>query len=117
MLIGIVEGNAISTIKHRSILGWKLLIVQPLDFDDAPDGDPVLALDMLGAGAFVVLGRLDVPGAGDSVVVRRACGRSGRGDGRPVRLPGRLGGCAPVGDGGNAGRPRRRARAGRPGPQ
>ena len=32
------------------MVGWKLLIVQPLDFDNAPDGDPVMAIDMLGAG-------------------------------------------------------------------
>jgi ethanolamine utilization protein EutN len=30
--------------------GWKLLIVQPLGVGDRPDGDPVLAIDMLGAG-------------------------------------------------------------------
>jgi len=50
MLIGMVEGRAISTIKHRSMTGWKLLIVQPLGPGDAPDGDPVLAIDLLGAG-------------------------------------------------------------------
>ena len=50
MLIGMVEGNAVSTIKHPSLRGWKLLVVQPLNFEDGPDGDPVLALDMLGAG-------------------------------------------------------------------
>ena len=45
MLLGLVEGNVTTTIKHRSMEGWKVLIVQPLD-----DGDPVLAIDMLGAG-------------------------------------------------------------------
>ena len=50
MLIGMVEGSAISTIKHRSMHGWKLLIVQPLGPGGKPDGDPVLAIDMLGAG-------------------------------------------------------------------
>ncbi len=50
MLIGMVEGVAISTIKHRSLGGWKLLVVQPLTFGDAPDGDPLLAIDMIGAG-------------------------------------------------------------------
>ena len=50
MLIGMVEGNAVSTIKHRSLLGWKLLVVQPVDFEGRPDGDPLLALDMIGAG-------------------------------------------------------------------
>ncbi|KKK90980.1 hypothetical protein LCGC14_2717560 [marine sediment metagenome] len=50
MFIGIVEGRAISTIKHRSLIGWKMLVVQPLDLAGEPDGDPVLAIDMLGAG-------------------------------------------------------------------
>lgn len=30
--------------------GWKLLVVQPLASDGGPDGDPVLAVDNLGAG-------------------------------------------------------------------
>ncbi len=50
MLVGIVEGNATTTVKHRSMEGWKLLIVQPIDHDGQPDGDPLLAIDMLGAG-------------------------------------------------------------------
>ena len=50
MLLGVVEGTAISTIKHRSMHGWKLLIVQPLGISGKPDGDPVLAIDLLGAG-------------------------------------------------------------------
>ncbi len=50
MLMAMVEGNAVSHIKHRSMNGWKLLIVQPLGIDGGPDGDPLLAIDMLGAG-------------------------------------------------------------------
>ena len=50
MLLGLVEGSAISTAKHPSMVGWKLLIVQPLGPDGRPDGDPVLAIDSLGAG-------------------------------------------------------------------
>lgn len=50
MVIGVVEGTAISTIKHRSMTGWKLLVVQPLDINGGADGDPVMAIDMLGAG-------------------------------------------------------------------
>jgi len=50
MLVGLVEGTAISTIKHRSMAGWKLLVVQPLTPAGGPDGDPVLAIDSLGAG-------------------------------------------------------------------
>lgn len=50
MLRGIVEGTATATVRHPSMKGWKLLIVQPIDIDRRPDGDPVLAIDMLGAG-------------------------------------------------------------------
>jgi ethanolamine utilization protein EutN len=50
MILGIVEGNVVSTIKHPTMQGWKLLIVQPLDLAGGPEGDPVLAIDMLGAG-------------------------------------------------------------------
>ncbi len=49
MLIGMVEGNVVTTIKHRSMHGWRLLIVQPLDHAGGADGDPLLAIDMLGA--------------------------------------------------------------------
>ena len=50
MLIGVVEGTAVATVKHPSMTGWKLLIVQPLDGAGEPDGDPVMAIDSLGAG-------------------------------------------------------------------
>ena len=50
MLVGLVEGNVVTHIRHRSMQGWKVLIVQPLGPDGQPDGDPLLAIDMLGAG-------------------------------------------------------------------
>jgi len=50
MLLGLVEGNITTTIRHKSMAGWKVLIVQPLDAGGRPAGDPVLAIDMLGAG-------------------------------------------------------------------
>ncbi len=50
MLLGMVEGSVVSTIKHQSMEGWKVLIVQPLGPQGEPDGDPLLAIDMLGAG-------------------------------------------------------------------
>jgi len=45
-----VEGNVVATIKHPSMLAWKVLIVQPLGADGRADGDPQLAIDSLGAG-------------------------------------------------------------------
>lgn len=51
MLSGRVIGTATSTVKHPTLQGWKLLLVQPLSADGrSPDGDPVLAVDALGAG-------------------------------------------------------------------
>jgi ethanolamine utilization protein EutN len=51
MQAGKVVGSATSTVKHPSMEGWKLLVVQPLLSDRASaDGDAVLAVDALGAG-------------------------------------------------------------------
>ena len=51
MQLGIVVGTATSTIKHPSMHGQKLLIIQPtLSDGTSADGDPVLAVDAVGAG-------------------------------------------------------------------
>jgi ethanolamine utilization protein EutN len=50
MQIGRVMGQAVSTIKHPSFHGWRLLLVQMLTPDNRPDGEPLLAVDSLGAG-------------------------------------------------------------------
>jgi ethanolamine utilization protein EutN len=50
MQIGRVVGQAVSTVKHPSLNGWRLLIVQLLTPDGKPDGEPLLAFDKLGAG-------------------------------------------------------------------
>jgi ethanolamine utilization protein EutN len=51
MQLGNVIGTATATVKHQSMNGWKLLIVQPYLADSrTPDGDPVLAVDSCGAG-------------------------------------------------------------------
>jgi ethanolamine utilization protein EutN len=51
MQLGLVVGTATATVKHASMNGWKLLLVQPLLADgSSPDGDPQLAVDCLGAG-------------------------------------------------------------------
>ena len=51
MLIAEIVGHAVATIKHPSLTGWRLLVVQPLTADEKPDGEPLLAIDPLGAGA------------------------------------------------------------------
>ena len=51
MQLGTVIGSATSTIKHPSMQGTKLLVIQPRKADGvSPDGDPVLAVDAVGAG-------------------------------------------------------------------
>jgi ethanolamine utilization protein EutN len=50
MQLGRVVGHAVSTIKHPSLTGWRLLLVQPVTADEKPDGEPLLAIDSLGAG-------------------------------------------------------------------
>jgi ethanolamine utilization protein EutN len=48
MILGRVVGNAVSTIKHRSLGGARMLLVEPIQ---AASLDPVLVIDQLGAGA------------------------------------------------------------------
>ena len=52
-----VVGHAVSTVKHASMVGWRLLVVQPLGPTAQPDGEPLLAIDKLGAprGGMVIL--------------------------------------------------------------
>jgi ethanolamine utilization protein EutN len=50
MQIGVVVGQGVSTVKHPSLKGWRLLLVQLLGIDNQPDGEPLLAIDHLGAG-------------------------------------------------------------------
>jgi len=48
MILGRVVGKAVSTMKHPSMVGARLLLVEPIQ---AASLDPVLAIDQLGAGA------------------------------------------------------------------
>ncbi|MGD0516158.1 MAG: EutN/CcmL family microcompartment protein [Thermoguttaceae bacterium] len=51
MYLGRVMGSATSTIKHPSMEGTKLLLVMALQADgQSIEGDPILAVDKLGAG-------------------------------------------------------------------
>jgi ethanolamine utilization protein EutN len=49
MQLARVVGHAVSTVKHPSLQGWRLLLVQPLTPDNKEDGEPMLAIDNLGA--------------------------------------------------------------------
>lgn len=50
MQLGLVIGHVVSTIKHSSLQGWRLLVVQPMTTAGKEDGEPLLAIDRLGAG-------------------------------------------------------------------
>jgi len=50
MQIGEIIGHAVATVKHASLTGWRLPVIQLLGVDGMPDGEPILAIDSLGAG-------------------------------------------------------------------
>ena len=45
-----VIGTTTATIKHASLNGWRMLVVQPLLVDGGNDGEPVIAVDNMGSG-------------------------------------------------------------------
>ena len=57
MQLGMVIGHATATIKHPSLVGWRMVIVQLLGINRQPEADPVVAVDKLGSapGSVVVL--------------------------------------------------------------
>ena len=49
MILARVEGNVVATRKHKSLLGWRLIICQPIDAERKAAGAPVVAIDPYGA--------------------------------------------------------------------
>lgn len=49
MQLARVVGRATATVRHPSLQGWRLLLVQPLDANGGADGEPQLAIDDLGS--------------------------------------------------------------------
>jgi ethanolamine utilization protein EutN len=49
--IGKVVGDVVSSVKHPTLVAHKLLIVQPLRPGGEPEGEPIMAVDMVDAGA------------------------------------------------------------------
>lgn len=49
MQLAKVIGKATATVKHSTLNGWKLLVIQVLDLKEAPDGEPQIAIDHLGS--------------------------------------------------------------------
>jgi len=50
MIIARVIGNMVSTIKHEAYHATKIMIVRPLGLDLQPTGEPMIAVDTVGAG-------------------------------------------------------------------
>ena len=71
-----VIGTTTATVKHPSLNGWRMLVVQPLLVDGGEDGEPLVAVDDLGSrvGEDVII-------TSDGAAVREALGT----DCTPVR--------------------------------
>ncbi len=50
MILGKIIGNVVSTIKLPIYQGYKILIVQPVNNKEEPQGKSILALDTVQAG-------------------------------------------------------------------
>jgi ethanolamine utilization protein EutN len=50
MFIARIDGSITSTIKHKSLQGFRLLIGQRLEADGKEVGEPIVMIDTLGAG-------------------------------------------------------------------
>ena len=50
MRMGKVIGTLVATKKDEKLIGSKLMITQPLDASLNPKGDPIVAVDTVGAG-------------------------------------------------------------------
>jgi microcompartment protein CcmK/EutM len=51
LFLGRVIGNVVATMKNDSLVGQRLLIVQPIDRHGRDTGKTLVALDSVGAGA------------------------------------------------------------------
>ena len=68
MQLGTVIGYATSTIKHPSLNGWRMVIVQLLNNARQPEGDAIIAVDSIGGrSGDTVLLNSDGKGARDLI--------------------------------------------------
>ena len=56
MYLAKVIGNVVATKKSDTLLGYKLMIVQPVDASLSPDHREQVAADYVGAGEYVLVG-------------------------------------------------------------
>lgn len=69
MRLARVEGSVTATVKHPSLNGWRMLIVQHIGHDGAPVGVPEIGIDQHGANP----GELVITSA-DGAALRHAVG-------------------------------------------
>jgi ethanolamine utilization protein EutN len=50
MVLGMVIGHVTATVKHPSLVGLRMPLVQVLDSNRKPEGDVLVAVDRYGAG-------------------------------------------------------------------
>lgn len=50
MQLAKVLGRVVATVKHDSLVGVRLMLIQPHGYDGTPDGPPVVAADPLQSG-------------------------------------------------------------------
>jgi microcompartment protein CcmK/EutM len=50
MVFARVTGNVVCTLKDEKLVGTKLMLVQPVDLTGAAKGNPLVAVDAVGAG-------------------------------------------------------------------
>ncbi|HVZ63744.1 MAG TPA: EutN/CcmL family microcompartment protein [Lacunisphaera sp.] len=50
MILARIDGVIVSTLCHPSMVGCRTVVCQPLDEQGRAEGEPILALDPLGAG-------------------------------------------------------------------
>lgn len=55
MQVARIDGVVVSTVHHPSLSGQRSVICQPLNEHGTPEGQPVLAIDPLGAGLHQVV--------------------------------------------------------------
>lgn len=51
MMLGRIVGRVVATAKDQALTGHRLLLLQPIDPDGTDRGEPLVAVDAVGAGA------------------------------------------------------------------
>ena len=68
MLLADVIGNVVATVKHPTCHGFKMMLVRPVTPEGRPSGEPMMAIDTVGAGVGErVLVVIEGRSAGDAV--------------------------------------------------